>query len=239
MVCGTCYLFRSIRYTVLEKVALSQPIFHNRNLFQDSGNLLGPHVSNMMSMKTDTLSIVQRCKNGDRNGFVDLFREHGSLVAAVAMRMAHDRELQKEIVQEVMARVFVSIGEFHEECKFTTWLYRVTVNVALRLLDREQRNRRRRAEVLEVDELPGHDPGALSRLIQRETVNAALDSIADMPDSAREIFSLFYFAELRIDEICEQTGKSESAVKAVLFKGRKKMIERLNALGLAGKHESP
>jgi RNA polymerase sigma-70 factor (ECF subfamily) len=185
-----------------------------------------------------TVSMINRCKSGDRDGFVDLFNEHGSLIAKVAMRMSRDSELQKDIVQEVMGRVIVSIENFRGECKFTTWLYRITVNVALRLIDRERTNLRRVSFEMEIDNVPGGDKGGLSRTMQRETIDAALDSIADMSRSSREIFSLFYFAEMRIDEISKQTGKSEGAVKAVLFKGRKRVIDRLRTLGLVEPNES-
>jgi DNA-directed RNA polymerase specialized sigma24 family protein len=60
----------------------------------------------------------------------------------------------------------------------------------------------------------------------------ALSVIMGMRENNREVFSMFYLADASLDEIAKQTGKSQNAIKAILFKGRKLITKHLRRNGM-------
>src|SRR2546429_8911851 len=83
--------------------------------------------------------VVARCQRGDRRAFDELYLAYRRQVAAQLYRLIGPADLE-DSVQEVFFEVWRSIGRFRAESKLSTWLYRLTVNVALRRL----RTRKRR-----------------------------------------------------------------------------------------------
>jgi RNA polymerase sigma-70 factor (ECF subfamily) len=74
---------------------------------------------------------VERCQGGDAEAFRELFRTHQRDVARLAQRMLGRTTDLEDIVQEVFLQVHRSIRDFRHGARFSTWLYRVTVNVVL------------------------------------------------------------------------------------------------------------
>jgi RNA polymerase sigma factor, sigma-70 family len=176
--------------------------------------------------------VVRRCQEGDKDSFRDLFRIHGDMIQRIAFRMTRNAELQREIFQQVAIRVIENIKAFRGTCKFSTWLYRITVNEALKVLEKE------RAGVREIEfedsvNQTGNDgsPGP-DALEHREMFIHAKKAIMQLPKNHQEIFSLFYFAEMSIEEIMQQTSKSKASIKSVLFKGRSRIVKNLRKQGL-------
>jgi len=186
-------------------------------------------------MQTDEKTIndlVRRSRQGDNNALGDLVRSHSRLIQAVSARMTRNMQMQEDIFQEVVLRVIRGIRGFNQTCKFSTWLYRITVNVALTALAKEGGH----TKTLGLDEAPeqpdGHGRSMEESLERREMFRNAMKAVLRMPEKNREIFSMFYFADTSVTEIAGQTGKSETAVKAVLFKGRKEIVKHLKKQGL-------
>jgi RNA polymerase sigma factor (sigma-70 family) len=176
--------------------------------------------------------VVRRCQSGERSAFYELFRLHGGMIQKIAIRMTRNTEWQKDIFQDVVTQVFEKIEGFRGECKFTTWLYRITVNAALRFLQREEGPKKELLfdETIGCPENPGG--GALGLLERKEALFSTTRVLSALPREQGEILSLFYFAEQSVEEIARQTGKSEGAVKAVLWKGRRAIVTTLKKQGL-------
>jgi RNA polymerase sigma-70 factor (ECF subfamily) len=177
--------------------------------------------------------LVARCRQGDQQAFHDLVRIHGSIIAGIARRMAFNRDLEKEIFQEVAVRVIESIAKFEGRCRLSTWLYRITVNAALNVLAKEKSGRSAVSlESLPDLRAPSGEGNALDRAAERELFLKARQGLLSLPQGNQEILSAFYFAEMSVNEIARDVGKSAGAVKAVLFKGRKAIAEYLKKQGV-------
>jgi RNA polymerase sigma-70 factor, ECF subfamily len=80
---------------------------------------------------TDASDLVTRCRAGSAEAFRELFRAHREDVARLAYRMTGNASDLEDLVQEVFLQVHRSIGDFRGDARFSTWLYRLTVNVVL------------------------------------------------------------------------------------------------------------
>ncbi len=76
-------------------------------------------------------AVVARARNGDAAAFGELFRAHrGDVARLVRSLLGRSAEIE-DVVQEVFLQVHRSLKDFRGQARFSTWLYRVTVNVVL------------------------------------------------------------------------------------------------------------
>ena len=80
---------------------------------------------------TDLTDLVERCKAGDGLAFREVFRNHRADVARLVLRMTGRPGDLEDLVQDVFLQVYRSIKDFRGQSRFSTWLYRLTVNVVL------------------------------------------------------------------------------------------------------------
>jgi RNA polymerase sigma-70 factor (ECF subfamily) len=79
---------------------------------------------------TDTSGLVARAKAGDRTAFDALVESYAPRIYNIALRITGSRDEAQDCVQDAFIRAFSALRHFREEAAFSTWLYRVAVNVA-------------------------------------------------------------------------------------------------------------
>ena len=75
--------------------------------------------------------LVKRAKEKDQKAFEELVSRYEGKVYGLAYRMMGNREDAADVLQETFLDVHKSLANFREESKFSTWLYRITVNTCL------------------------------------------------------------------------------------------------------------
>src|SRR4029077_1108344 len=73
-------------------------------------------------------TLLRRLRHRDERAFRELIDDHRDRVFNITYRMLGNRAEAEDVAQEVFITVFKTIESFREESKFSTWLYRVTVN---------------------------------------------------------------------------------------------------------------
>ena len=169
--------------------------------------------------------LIRRARDGDRSAFGELYRRHRDRVHGIIWRLCGgDGALAEDLLQEAFVRAWLKLDSFRGESRFTTWLYRLAVNVAL--TDRRMRKRRFEREV----ELQGH--------VER-TATGARDvyagkrmdlekAIARLPERARIVLVLYDIEGYSHAEISEIAGMAVGSSKAQLHRARKLIREELD-----------
>lgn len=170
--------------------------------------------------------LVTRARRGDVDAFESLYRRTAGRVYAICLRMTGDAEQARELLQDVFVRVWERLESFRGEAAFTSWLYRLTVNVVL-ATSRADRRRHRRFGALDDDPdgAGGGDGGA-----RADAVGHRIDletAIATLPPGARRVFVLHDIEGYRHDEIARLTGTAPGTVRAQLHRARKLLMEAL------------
>ena len=80
---------------------------------------------------SDEAELVHAAKPGNVDAFEQLVQRYSSKVFRVALHIARSREDAEEIVQETFLRAFQHLKSFEERSRISTWLTRITVNLAL------------------------------------------------------------------------------------------------------------
>jgi RNA polymerase sigma-70 factor (ECF subfamily) len=178
--------------------------------------------------------LVDRFLRGDVHAFETLFRKHQAYAFNVAYGMLGNAEDAADVTQEAFLRVHRNMQRFRGESTFTTWLYRVVVNLAITELRRRTRSRTQLMEDIappeawRADEESVEAPALYLEMgEERETVQRVL---RHLPPDYRSVLVLRHFQQLAYDEMCEVLGLTMSQVKTRLHRARKMFKERYQAM---------
>jgi RNA polymerase sigma-70 factor (ECF subfamily) len=180
-------------------------------------------------------SLVERCKSGDPEAFNELLAAHQNRVLNVAYRLTCNYEEALDLTQEVLLRCFRNIQQFKGDSALTTWLYRITVNLAR---NRWKWNRVRgihRQESLDAPLEEGDDarvrhavdnqPLPPEVAAGREALSRFEQALAQLDPDWREILVLRYIENLEYDRIAEILGINLGTVKSRLNRARTALKE--------------
>ena len=168
----------------------------------------------------------------DQQRFEALLREHRRIVFKVAGVYARDRHDRDDLAQEIAAQLWRSFGRFDERCaKFTTWMYRVALNVAISYA----RNARRSG----ADHLEPLDPAQLETVagpgntqheaMERDERIAALHAFIARLDALSRALVLLYLEDHSYAEIADVLGISETNVATKLNRIKQKLRADMTA----------
>lgn len=171
----------------------------------------GPEAATDDVDDVDDVDLLRRTADGDRSAFGLLIRRHQRRVVALATRLLSSADRAEDVAQEAFLRVYCAAGTFEPRARFSTWLYRIVVNLCH---DERRRWRFRFARLF-------GEPAARPGLAKVETdeiaarVRAAVDRL---PDKQRTVLVLHRFEGLSCREAAEATGLSESSVESLLVR---------------------
>lgn len=184
----------------------------------------------------DELTLVRRAQGGDRSAFEELVRTYEGRVYTLALRWTNDREDALDISQETFLRVFRFLNNFDARSSFSTWIYRVTVNVCKDTALKRGRVREQSLEQGEGDEsyevqLPDdrYEPETVyAKKEQCEELGAA---IATLPEDHRAMILLRDVRGMSYQEIGNLLCLEEGTVKSRISRARENLRTQLLARG--------
>lgn len=161
-------------------------------------------------------ALMARVAGGDADAFDRLAARHMRRAVALAQRLTGNPSDADEIAQDAFLRVWQHAARWDgARAAFTTWLYRIVVNLAI------DRGRRPDWSPLEdADALPDNAPDAVALIAERQTaalVNRALDAL---PDRQRAAVVLFHQEGLSLRQASEILGMTETAFASLLARAR-------------------
>ncbi len=178
-------------------------------------------------MDDESLLLAVGC--GDHRAFSTLMERHGSFAMTLATRMTGNSQDAEEIAQEAFIRVWVHASRWNPDggARFTTWLYRVVMNLCL--------DRARRAPMAALDDIPEPPDPAPSGLetYSAETARTLVaEAMAQLPGRQRAAIALCYFGEVSCQEAADSLEISLSALESLLVRGRRALRDYFARRGL-------
>jgi RNA polymerase sigma-70 factor, ECF subfamily len=177
-------------------------------------------------VQVEPQALVERCQRGDAEAFRALFQAHRQDVARLAQRMLGRSADLEDIVQEVFLQVHRSIRDFRHGSRFSTWLYRVTVNVVL-MHRRAAKSRPVFGEVPEGLAAVDHRAGADEQLERQRRVHAFHRLLDRLSEKKRLVFVLHELEGLAPGEIAKIVGSPVLTVRTRLFYARRELLAML------------
>lgn len=176
---------------------------------------------------SDSEALVERCQAGDDEAFFELYRRHRADVTKLVQRLLGRTADVEDVTQEVFLQVHRSLKDFRYGSRFSTWLYRVTVNVALM----QQRARRCRPQLVEAnDHTPTEDASPLpdELIAQRRRVRALARILDGLSEKKRMAYVLHDIQGMPPADIARLVGAPVLTVRTRLFYARREIVGRMS-----------
>ncbi len=185
-------------------------------------------------MSLDELALLRRARQGDVAAFEQLVLTYEKKVINLAYRLSGSREDAADLAQEALVRVYKSLDRFREQARFSTWLYRIVVNVCLD----HQRSRKRQQTVSLDAPLEGND-GEVPRQIASDAVDpqeaaersdlreAVQAAIGRLSGEHRTVLVMRDIQDMPYEEIGEVLGLPLGTVKSRLNRARQALKQEL------------
>jgi RNA polymerase sigma-70 factor (ECF subfamily) len=170
--------------------------------------------------------LVLRARDGEREAFGSLVRDHQEAVFNVCYRMLGDRPAAEDMAQETFVRAFQKLSLLDVSRPFGPWIRRLAVNVVLNQLARERPLMAPFDERRSGGEAADHGPPEAQALIADRSA-AILEAIRTLPPHYRAVIELRHFQELSYREISDTLRIPLSDVKSRLFRARRLLMGAL------------
>jgi RNA polymerase sigma-70 factor (ECF subfamily) len=178
-------------------------------------------------------SWISASQKGDTLAFNRLVLKWERTVYNAALRMLQDREEAAEAAQEIFLLAFKNIQRFRQDSKFSTWLYRITLNHCITRLKQRPSGTHfsiddPTAPGLPSDQLRVAETQA-GDLIRSEQKIRVLTAISHLPPDQRAVVELKFFQELTFEDISEVLGIPLSTIKSRLYAALEILKVRLSS----------
>ena len=193
-------------------------------------------------------SIVERAKNGDAAAFRELVERYKQKIYYLSLDLTGSHHDAEDLSQEVFIKAYRHLDGFRGDAKFSSWLYRITVNTCYDM------NRKKSVKAIKLQEsfddthIQEHEPfgsdvvknpekKAEAGLMQKHIEQA----LQRLTDKERSVFVLRHYQHLQLSEIADILKITVGTVKSTLFRAIQRLQKELAFykadLGLENAHE--
>jgi RNA polymerase sigma-70 factor (ECF subfamily) len=165
--------------------------------------------------------IIHKAKQGDSRAFDRLVDEYGKKIYNTAYKYLGNYNDAGEIAQEVFIKVYKAIKDFKEESLFSTWIYRIAVNVCM-----DELRKRKNSRTLSMDEIIYTEDGEVrmqwsdksegpeAAVVKKELRTAVHSAIRELNEDYRIVIILREFNGLSYEEIGKVLNCPTGTVKS-------------------------
>ena len=195
----------------------------------------GVHTAAFGMQRTDE-ELVALAIGGDSDSFNQLVGRWERQIYALAYRVLGRDEDARDVCQETFLRAFRGIKGFKGQAKFSSWLYRIALNLC-----RDWIRRERRSAVMTPLDAEGEPPlpdltmeTAEDRTVRRDLGRLMTEAMATLSEDQRTTIVLKEYHGLTFQEIADLQGSPLSTVKTRLYQGLSRLRQQLRRKGVHG-----
>jgi RNA polymerase sigma-70 factor (ECF subfamily) len=172
-------------------------------------------------------AILESCRSGERDAFRALYDWYKDRVYSIALYFFHgDHAVAADVTQEVFLKLMQNIAQFRGDSGFSTWLYRLVVNVCM-----DTARRRKTVSALPDASAWAALPAAQEEDYARAQMSASVRAaVSELPPKFRIAVLLRYFEGLSYGEMARTLHCSLGTVASRLSRGHRMLGERLKDL---------
>ncbi|MBI3123885.1 MAG: RNA polymerase sigma factor [Ignavibacteriales bacterium] len=173
----------------------------------------------------ELLRLIKNAVEGDLSAFEAILKNHQYYAYTVAFRVLTNDDDAKDVVQESFVRIWKHLGSYNKKVKFTTWMYKIVINLCYdKLRARKMENERR--ETIDDGFVSGLD-NPEKQLTNKEQAEIIKHVSNGLPEKQRMVFVLRDLEELTTDEVSQIMDISAESVKTNLSFARKTIRTKL------------
>ena len=182
-----------------------------------------------MRMNDDDEALAQQAGRGDREAFQLLLERHYDLVYRLAFRFLRNQTDAEDLTQDICVALPRKLKSFRGDSKFTTWLYRVTINAA-----RDQMRKRSNASKGQEQYVEAHAMAQADAEANNSQVAWLYESLDQLGDDLRETAILVLAEDLSHAESGKVLGVKEGTISWRMSEVRRQLKQQWQAQSADG-----
>jgi len=176
-------------------------------------------------MPDDDAQLMLRVSRGEDAAFRELFDRYYPRAVNIAYRSLGDADLAEDIAMEAFAGIYESRRSYKPRGKFSTYLYRIVVNLCL---NAQKRRRIVTHESLDDSRLSGPPDDDPARTVERHEVSHAVrEAILSLPANQRTAIVLTRYEQLSYQAAAEVMKTSVGAIESLLHRAKQNLRKSL------------
>ena len=170
--------------------------------------------------------IVEKILAGDTEKYALIMRKYQQNVANLVYKLCGTRLEIEEVTQQVFVELYTALPRFRFDSKLSSFIYRITVNVVSKMMNRQRR-------FVSSDELeyqpeePSPDRNAEQQMIHNEQMQQLRTAIGHLKDEQRTALVLYTFEDFSYNQIAEAMQCSLAKVESLIFRAKKNLAKEL------------
>ncbi len=202
-----------------------------------SSQSLGLSIPGTVSLpiEQDDVRLVTASKNGNQDAFSLLVQRYQRRVFNLVFRMLQNYEEASETTQEAFLAAWQGLPAFRGEARFSTWLYRIAYNCALKQLGLRKRDQELQS-AMQADLESGSEDAETTHLEMLDNQALVREQLSQLPPKYRIVLILRHLQDMTYEEMAEVLTMPIGTIKTHLFRARNLLKERLQAFERERKH---
>lgn len=180
------------------------------------------------AIEQDDIQLVTSSKNGDQDAFSLLVQRYQRRVFNLVFRMVQNYEEASEITQETFLAAWQGLPAFRGEARFSTWLYRIAYNCALKQLEMRKRDNALQV-ALQSEQIVEGDDSHNAHLASLDNQELVQEQLSQLPPKYRIVLILRHLQDMTYEEMAEVLTMPIGTIKTHLFRARNLLKERLQS----------
>lgn len=188
--------------------------------------------------------LIKAFLNGDQTAFEVLFRKYRDMLGRLSYSIVKDESAVDDIVQETFLLAYRHLENFRGQAAFKTWIYRITVNEAIRHKNKGKKWQPLPENESEFSQIPstlvvmddGNNPERI--LIDGQQKALVHRALAKLKEHHRIILVLYYLEDQSVNEIAVILEIPEGSVKSRLYYAREGLKQVLGPILYGQGHQS-
>lgn len=162
--------------------------------------------------------LIKKCQRNDMKAYKTIYERYKQPLLHTSLQMLGQVEDAEDAVQLTFIKLYRGIKNFRFESKFSSYLFRILINVCFDMLKKRKR--------MGLQTLEDHDPAYISKSEEMVGIETA---IARLPKQMKACFVLFIIEEFKQSEIAAILNISEGGVKSNVFRAKIQLRKILTA----------
>lgn len=177
------------------------------------------------TIKGEPITLLQKAQEGDSSAIERIIELYQDTIYSMAVSFTRDPHQAEDLAQEAWIRILRGLEGFRRDSRFSTWIYRVTMNTFLNA----NRSAQREQEV--VGTLPAGKVAEANDASRVETTLDVQDAVRCLPADFRSVVLLRYVADLSYKEIASVLDLPLGTVQSRLKRALDRLGTRLEGQG--------
>lgn len=183
-------------------------------------------------MGNDDHALIRQVLDGDKDAYGLLVARHSLGIFRVAFRITDNEADADEVVQETFLRSYRSLGSFNAQANFRTWIYRIAMNCALDVLNKNKKH----SAITVTEEYDGEQPSVQladsaagpDRLLLSQEIEASRQAaMKKLTPTEHLAFVLRHMEDRSTEEIATVLGIAPNSAKQAVFRAVQKLRQSL------------